>query len=188
MNQPWVYMCSPSWTPLPPPSHSYHCRRILLAKGHRFEAQMHSKLQFAQLRGSCSSSQTFDVCDTSMFEEGDSRNGDFFFKRIFGKSVTPRMTKYLSRFNSRSPPKKSLHFWKERIYFRKSIWNGHLVVPACWFVLPVLLCLESSVKFTKQCTWEWVPDRNQENRVTGLVSATNDLCETPTSGSMVFCA
>ena len=23
MNQPWVYMCSPSWTPLPPPS-PYH--------------------------------------------------------------------------------------------------------------------------------------------------------------------
>ena len=21
MNQPWVYMCSPSWTPVPPPSH-----------------------------------------------------------------------------------------------------------------------------------------------------------------------
>ena len=23
MNQPWVYMCSPSWTPLPPPSPSH---------------------------------------------------------------------------------------------------------------------------------------------------------------------
>ena len=23
MNQPWVYMCSPSWTPLPPPSSSH---------------------------------------------------------------------------------------------------------------------------------------------------------------------
>ena len=23
MNQPWVYMCSPSWTPLPPPSQSH---------------------------------------------------------------------------------------------------------------------------------------------------------------------
>ena len=23
MNQPWVYMCPPSWTPLPPPSPSY---------------------------------------------------------------------------------------------------------------------------------------------------------------------
>ena len=23
MNPPWVYMCSPSWTPLPPPSPSY---------------------------------------------------------------------------------------------------------------------------------------------------------------------
>ena len=25
MNQPWVYMCSPSWTPLPPSSPSYPC-------------------------------------------------------------------------------------------------------------------------------------------------------------------
>ena len=23
MNQPWIYMCSPSWTPLPPPSPSH---------------------------------------------------------------------------------------------------------------------------------------------------------------------
>ena len=45
MNQPWVYMCSPSWTPLPPPSPSHpsgstQCtspehpeRRILKLKG-----------------------------------------------------------------------------------------------------------------------------------------------------------
>ena len=25
MNQPWVYMCSPSWTPLPPSSPSHPC-------------------------------------------------------------------------------------------------------------------------------------------------------------------
>ena len=25
MNPPWVYMCSPSWTPLPPPSPSHPC-------------------------------------------------------------------------------------------------------------------------------------------------------------------
>ena len=24
MNQPWIYMCFPSWTPLPPPSPSHH--------------------------------------------------------------------------------------------------------------------------------------------------------------------
>ena len=24
MNQPWVYMCSPSWTPFPPPSPAHH--------------------------------------------------------------------------------------------------------------------------------------------------------------------
>ena len=23
MNQPWIYMCSPSWTPLPPPSNTF---------------------------------------------------------------------------------------------------------------------------------------------------------------------
>ena len=26
MNQPWVYMCSPSWNPLPPPSSSHPSR------------------------------------------------------------------------------------------------------------------------------------------------------------------
>ena len=30
MSQPWVYMCSPSWVPLPPPSPSHQNRATLL--------------------------------------------------------------------------------------------------------------------------------------------------------------